>query len=244
MRGEDYPPTPRGGEAGQSTPLEAASDPEPNGDANGHETTDGIPQDAVRAQAERVWSVWPKKVQVLAALTEVCHAIRRDGFERVLDGTRRIAEADRQRSVSPPGRYLPQPTEFFRESRYLDDPAQYGPRAGGVSSGPPLGIRVRDMAAQLQEITGRDGEGQSREWWKLHRELQALRVQLLDDDKEPLGVRVAQGVELLRWHVGNPENGVGSGDAKKAGEEEFRQLRAKWKALRKKATAEVREVEP
>ncbi len=195
----------------------------------GGETTEPSSVGASVSEAESVWSVWPKRIDSMAALVAIQAAIRRHGFAAVMDGTRAIVEADAKRAVSPPGRYLPKPTEFFEGGRYLDDPEQYGPRVNGSAGGVPLGIRVRDLADQLAVM-----EPDSRDWWKAHRELQALRTELLSADAEPLSVRVREGAELLRLHAGNPENAMGGSlEGKRKAEDEFRALRAKWKGLRK-----------
>ncbi len=224
-RGEDTPLTPSGGEATPQQPVNGSgADPEPDFDQ-------AVPPADLGAiaDADRVWSIWPKRIDGLAALREIQAAIRRDGLDKVLAGTRAIVEADAKRASSPRGRYLPRPTEFFGNSRYLDDPAQYGPREGGANGSVPLGIRVRELSAQLSEQAP-----DSRDWWKIQRELQALRLALLSADTEPLGVRLREGVELLKHHPGNPDNTVGSLEAKRRAEPEFRELRGKVKALQRR----------
>lgn len=224
MRGEDIPPTPSGGETEPQQPVNGSDTDHPGEESS--ESDEG--DDAVR-QAEAVWAIWPKRIDAMAALVAIRQAIQTDGLEAVLSGTRAIVETDARRGVSPPGRYLPKPTEFFGGRRYLDDPAQYGPRNHGSAASVPIGIRVRELADQLASQ-----EAGSRDWWKLHREVQALRMELLESDSEPLAVRLREGAELLRLHVGNPENAMGGSlEGKRKAEDEFRALRAKWKSLRK-----------
>lgn len=236
MRGEDTPPTPSGGETGPEQAVNGSGpDLEPDFDRA------AAPADlGAIAQAEEVWAIWPKRIDAVAALVAIRGAIRRDGLETVFVGTRAIVEADAKRNASPPGRYLPRPTEFFDSSRYLDDPAQYGPREGGANGGVPLGIRIRELSGQLAEM-----QAETRDWWKLMRELADLRRALLEDDTQPLGVRVREGVELLRHHPGNPDNTIGTLEAKRRAEPEFRALRGKLKSLQRRMRSETgQEVEP
>lgn len=102
---------------------------------------------------ESVWAVWPKKIRELAAKREIGVAIGRHGVEAVLAGTRAIAEADARRNVTPPGRYLPDPESFFAESRYMDDPAQYGPREQ-VQDEATLRKRIAQLRVLIQEHPG------------------------------------------------------------------------------------------
>lgn len=104
-------------------------------------------------QVETVWAIWPKKVDSVQGKHAVLGAIRTHGFDVVLNGTRKIVAADAQRKASPPGRYLPRPTEFFEAGRYLDDPAQYGPReqVGDVQG---LRMRVAELETQIRDHPG------------------------------------------------------------------------------------------
>lgn len=98
------------------------------------------------ARAELVWAVWPKKIETLPALLEVRHAIRRHGFDQVMEGTRAIVAADaRRNSPAARGRYLPKPVEFFANSRYLDDPSQYGP--------PALAMDAQALRKAIEDLT-------------------------------------------------------------------------------------------
>jgi hypothetical protein len=186
---------------------------------------------------EQIWAIWPKKIDTLVAMRAIGEAIHRHGFERVDQGTRAIVAADAARHAMPPGRYLPRPAEFFEGGRYLDDPGQYGARTAAVV---PLGMRVRELARQLDEHDGsplKAGEpdpDQAQDGWKLFRELQGLRKELLDAETEPLPVRIREGAALLEFHVGNPESifGGGCAEVKMNAEPEFLELRKKWKALR------------
>lgn len=90
---------------------------------------EGLGNDDLLRKVEAVWAIWPKKVETLAGQRAIAAAIHRDGFDRVLAGTRAIADANARRQTVPPGRFLKGPVEFFDGSMYLDDPAQYGPRS-------------------------------------------------------------------------------------------------------------------
>ncbi len=101
-----------------------------------------------------IWALYPKKVGTLEAQLEIRHAMRRDGFEVVLAGTKAIAEADgRRNGTASVGRFLPRPAEFFREGRYLDDPAQYGPRVATMDPG-TLRQSIDDLAKRVAEHPG------------------------------------------------------------------------------------------
>lgn len=105
-------------------------------------------------QAEVIWAIWPKKVDTLAALIEIRHAIGRHGFDRVMEGTRAIVAADaRRNSAAARGRYLPRPAEFFASSRYLDDPSQYGP-PGIAMDAQSLRKAIEELGRQLAEHPG------------------------------------------------------------------------------------------
>lgn len=133
-----------------------------------------------------MWAIWPKKVDTLEGQHAVRCAIARDGFETVLAGTERIVAADSRRKVSPPGRYLPRPAEFFDAGRYLDDPEQYGPREAAVNVD---GLRrhVADLEAQIKEHPGNPANTEGslerkkearEEFGKLRAALQEARQQL------------------------------------------------------------------
>jgi uncharacterized protein YdaU (DUF1376 family) len=107
----------------------------------------------ILSQIESVWSVWPKRIDVMAAKLAIGHAIQRHGFPEVLEGTRSIVAAEAETRSSPPGRFLPKPTEFFENSRYLDDPAQYGPRGATQNPG-AVRQRIDELAKQIQEHPG------------------------------------------------------------------------------------------
>lgn len=84
--------------------------------------------DEVLRQVEEVWSVWPRKIKALEAQREIVFAIRRDGFDAVLAGTKAIAAANAARNTVPVWKFMPDPVLFFQTARYHDDPAQYGDR--------------------------------------------------------------------------------------------------------------------
>jgi len=105
-------------------------------------------------QVEEVWVVYPKKVATIPGKLAIRDAIRIHGFEVVLRGTRAIAEADGKRNGhASTGRFLPRPDEFFGQARFLDDPAQYGPRVGSQD---PVALRkqIEDLSKRLAEHPG------------------------------------------------------------------------------------------
>lgn len=147
-------------------------------------------------QVEAIWAIWPKKVDTLQAQTAIDLAIRRHGFEAVLEGTRKIVAADSRRKASPPGRFLPKPVEFFEGGRYLDDSAQYGPREVSADV-QTLRRQLEELKAQIQEHPGNPGntEGSierkreaAEEFRALCAELNALKrrlAELSSDEGEP-----------------------------------------------------------
>lgn len=98
---------------------------------------------------ESVWSVWPKKVKTLEAKVAIRQAIAKDGLESVLKGTKAIAEAHGNQGPTP-GRFLPDPVQFFVGARYLDDPTQYAPREATENSAP-----VWQQIQALQQVHDR-----------------------------------------------------------------------------------------
>lgn len=105
-------------------------------------------------QVEAVWAVYPKKMATIPGKLAIRDAIGIHGFEVVLSGTRAIAEADGKRNGhASTGRFLPRPDEFFGQARFLDDPAQYGPR---VASQDPIALRrqIEDLSRKVAEHPG------------------------------------------------------------------------------------------
>lgn len=102
--------------------------PTPSSDRKMPEAAAVAESDEVLRQVEEVWSVWPKKIKALEAKREIAFAIRRDGVDAVLAGTKAIAAANAARNTVPVSKFMPDPVLFFQTARYHDDPAQYGDR--------------------------------------------------------------------------------------------------------------------
>lgn len=182
----------------RENPQEPTSTTLPSSGRNGHEVVVEESRGRVvgdLAAIEAVWALWPKRVSELAAKLEIGHALRRDGAQ-VLSGTAAIVAADRLRNptVTPPGRYLPEPVRFFADSRYLDDPAQYGPRQAGQDSAVDPGEarrRLSELRTLLAEHPGNPDnavgsfarKAKARPAWEaLREEHEKLRRQLFASD--------------------------------------------------------------
>jgi len=109
--------------------------------------------DEERTQIEAIWSFWPKKRDTLHGQVAIGNAIRRDGYETVKEGTRKIVEAEAKTKSFPPGFYIRPAAEFFEGSKYFDDPQQYLPRTGGTDV-PTLRRRAEDLQDQMKEHPG------------------------------------------------------------------------------------------
>jgi uncharacterized protein YdaU (DUF1376 family) len=148
---ENTPPPP-GNQSTPEQPVEARREGAGDSKAADQRQPDPEALDRIRL-IESVWNFWPKKTREVAAKLAIGQAIERHGVDRVLGGVRAVAEADARRNVTPPGRFLPDSVEFFEESRYLDDPAQYGPREI-VQDEAALRRRVRELDRLIREHPG------------------------------------------------------------------------------------------
>jgi len=130
---------------GSDAPAERTHTPEPDSDVDVAELQ----------QVEAVWSLYPKKTEVLEAKVAIRLAIRQHGFDSVMVGTRAIVDADSAKNptVAPPGRFLPRPSEFFAAARFLDDPAQYGPRRAPLEQR-DLRKAIEDLRKAIAEHPG------------------------------------------------------------------------------------------
>lgn len=83
------------------------------------------------SQAEAIYAEYPRKVGKPAALRAIIKAIAAHGFERVLERTVAYAKAREGQEPS----YTPHPATWYRQERYLDDPATWArtPAANGAA---------------------------------------------------------------------------------------------------------------
>lgn len=71
-------------------------------------------------QAEAVYEAYPVKVGKPVALPQIRTAIQKHGFDFVLDRTRLFAQ-----TYAGDRRFIPNPSTFFKEERYSDDPSTW-----------------------------------------------------------------------------------------------------------------------
>jgi Helix-turn-helix domain len=80
------------------------------------------------SQAEAIYDAYPKKVAKPNALRAIRRALKRHSFERLLERTKLFAQTcDRE------PRYIPNPSTFFNQERFADDPSTW--RRGGSAGG-------------------------------------------------------------------------------------------------------------
>ena len=98
----------------QSNIKEAIPHSPPSGDGDCSTTN------KLSSQAELIYSVYPKQVGKPAALRAIRRAISLQTFEVVLERTRLYAA-----TYNGEPRFMPNPSTFFNQARYMDDPATW-----------------------------------------------------------------------------------------------------------------------
>jgi hypothetical protein len=83
-----------------------------------------------QAQIDTIYMAYPRKVGCKAAKKSIIRALREVPYDQLLSIVQAYAEAVEGREK----RYIPIPTTFFNQGRYLDDPAEWNPRNEVVGS--------------------------------------------------------------------------------------------------------------
>jgi hypothetical protein len=94
-------------------------DSSPHSPPEGDEVGGSVSVDAP-LQEEKIYAAYPRKVGKPAALRAIRRAIGQHGFDRVLERTQAYASA-RGGDLA----YMPNPSTWFNEQRYDDDPATW-----------------------------------------------------------------------------------------------------------------------
>lgn len=101
------------------------------------------PERTANDPAEIIYALYPKKVGRPHAIKAIRRALKVFGFERLHAAT----ELYRQRSSSISHQFIPHPSTWFNQERFIDDPATWNPDY----TPPKLQLIDKELASCLRQ---------------------------------------------------------------------------------------------
>lgn len=136
---------------------------------------------------EKIWEMYPRKVVKRLGVQAILKAIKRHGEQTVFERTRLHAPSLWQKKALGRTAFIPHPTTFFNQDRFMDEPEEVYVDPKGRDK--EIRLLTRELETLRNDIDHAKGmmAGERKEkilatLLKRKREVESKRLQLMEED--------------------------------------------------------------